>query len=99
MAKKTNPKKIPRSQRDVDDAYEIGVYKGVEATAIIWLLSMYDCGADHDYVDKVSEKFINNVESIHTNRINLYDVKNALAEEQGIVFERLLKPFGVKSKL
>ncbi len=95
---KTNPKKIPRTQRDVDDAYELGVYKGVEACAIMWTLSMYDCGADDEFVDRTSLKFSSNVESIHTDRINLYDVKRALEDEHGIVFERMLKHFGYKSK-
>lgn len=99
MAKKTNPKKIPRSQRDVDDAYQLGVYKGVEACVIIWTLSMYDCGADPDFVDTVSYKFASNIESMHESRINLYDVKKALEDEQGVQFERLLKHFGYKSKI
>lgn len=98
MAKKTNPKKIPRSQRDVDDAYEIGICKGVEATAILMVLGMYDCGVDPDLADRIVNKFVGNVDGLYEGRIKLYDVKTALEEEYSIQFSSLLKPFGYKNK-
>lgn len=97
--KKTNPKKIPRTQRDVDEAYRLGTYKGTEAALIIWVLSMRDCGVDNDSVVVYFEKFLSNVESMHSGYMKLYDAKKALEEEYDITFEPLLKHFGYKSKL
>lgn len=100
MAKnKTNPKKIPRSQRDVDDAYRLGVYRGVEVMVVIWILSLYDCGADDDFVDRSSHKVSSYIESLHLNRVNIYDVKKALEDEKGVRFDELLRHFGYKRKI
>ena len=99
MAKKTNPKKIPRSQKDVDDAYRLGVYRGVEVMVVIWILSLYDCGADDDFVTRSSYKVASYIESMHMNMVNVYDVKKALEAEKGVRFDELLKHFGYKRKI
>lgn len=97
MAKKTNPKKIPRSQKDVDDAYRLGVYKGTEVTLILLMRSLCDIGHGEEIWD-LYEKFEYGLDSMHRGDTKLYDEKAALEEEYGIKFESLLKHFGYKSK-
>lgn len=97
MAKKTNPKKIPRSQKDVDDAYRLGTYKGTEVTLILFMRSFCDLGHGDEIWD-IWEKFEAGLDSMHRGDTKLHDEKNALEEEYGIQFESLLKHFGVKTK-
>lgn len=97
--KKTNPRKIPRTQKDVDDAYRLGVYRGVEVMVVLMILSMYDCGGDDEFVERTTHKVASYIESMHLNRVNIYDVKKALEEEKGVRFDELLKHFGYKRKI
>lgn len=97
MAKKTNPRKIPRTQRDVDDAYRLGVYKGTEVTLIVFLRSLCDIYDDVD-IAQLYAKFESGLDSIRRGDTKLYDEKNAIEEEYNIRFEGLLKHFGVKIK-
>lgn len=94
---KTNPKKIPRSQRDVDDAYRLGVYKGTEVTLIVFLRSLCDIVDDVDIV-QLYDKFESGLDSIRRGDTKLYDEKQAIEEEYNIRFESLLQHFGFRSK-
>ena len=74
---KTNPKKIPRSQKDVDDAYRLGVYKGTEVTLIVFLRSLCDIVDDVDIV-QLYDKFESGLDSIRRGDTKLYDEKQAI---------------------
>lgn len=97
MSKKTNPKKIPRSQKDVDDAYRLGTYKGTEVTLVLLLRSFCDLGHESEVWD-LWEKFEAGLDSMHRGDTKLYDERDSLEEEYGVKFEALLQHFGYKSK-
>lgn len=84
MGKKTNPRKIPRTQADVDKAWDEGVLVGVHNASAMFmnvLLDKYD-GADKiraiwDDMSKLSEEVIEG-------RVKIPEITRMLKEEYDI---------------
>ena len=91
MAKKTNPRKIPRTQADVDRAFQFGCYKGSETALIILVHTVCDMGVDDDFVERLWDDYKYNVDSIHKGYMKLGDVRKTLEEERNIEFDDLLR--------
>lgn len=94
---KTNPKKIPRSQKDVDDAYELGTYKGAELMLILATRCLGDMGYA-DAVEPLFNKIDYGLDSLILGYTKLNDERKAIEDEYGIKFDSLMKHFGVRSK-
>ena len=84
IAKKTNPRKIPRTQEDVDRAREQGILDGVANACAIMMTVLLDKfnGADHivqiwDEVNKLSEE-------VKERRVSIADLRRVLLEEYGV---------------
>lgn len=91
MAKKTNPRRIPRTQKDVDDAFRYGTYKGSETALIILVHTICDMNVDDDFVDRLWEGYRYNVDSMHKGYMKLGDVRRTLEAERHIKFDDLLR--------
>ena len=81
---KVNPRKIPRTQADVDRAWEDGVLKGVENATAIFLSVMSD---KFDFADKMIPLWdaINKLsEEVAERRVSVADLKRSLLDEYGI---------------
>lgn len=84
MKKKVNPKRIPRTQEDVDRAWEKGVLDGVSNACAMFLTVLLDKfnGADHivavwDEINKLSEE-------VKERRVSVADLRRVLLDEHGI---------------
>lgn len=84
MAKKVNPRKIPRTQEDVDRAWEKGVLDGVSNACAIFLTVILDKynGAEHikglwDEINKLSEE-------VKERRVSVADLRRVLLDEYEI---------------
>ena len=84
IAKKTNPRKIPRTQEDVDRAREQGILDGVTNACAIMMTVLLDKfnGADHivqiwDEINKLSEE-------VKERRVSIADLRYTLLVEYGI---------------
>ena len=91
MSKKPNPRKIPRTQADVDRAFQMGCYTGSETALIILVHTICDLGADDDFVEDVWDKYRYNLDSIHKDYMKLMDIKRTLESERNIRFEDLMR--------
>ena len=81
---KTNPRRQPATQADVDRAWDRGLIAGVNNAVVIFLTVLVDKfnGADHiadvwDEINKLSEE-------IKEGRVSFADLKTVLKEEYGI---------------
>lgn len=82
--KKTNPRKIPRTQEDVDRAYTRGIEDGVSCSSAIFLTVMCD---KYDFGDKIAELWgeINKLsEEVREHRVSLPDLRRVLEDEYGV---------------
>ena len=88
MPKKTNPRKIPRTQADVDRALEIGREEGINGALIMFLYTMRDkFGATDDELTQFADAFNYVVDSINKGYITEADLKNVVRTEYGTVIE------------
>ena len=86
MQKKTNPRRIPRTQADVDRALEAGRTEGINGALIMFLYTMRDkFGATDDELTQFSEAFNYVVDSINKGYITEADLKNVVRAEYGTV--------------
>ena len=84
--KKTSPKKIPRTQQDVDRAYKRGHDEGADAGArytmtIINFILREDFAATDEHLHKIEERFNFYTHQIKTGELKFNDVKSALKDE------------------
>lgn len=82
-SKRTNSRKIPKSQADVDRAYEQGVNKGLEMFLDVTLLTFDDMGLSDEFVEKFNIKFNSNLKQWLSKRISQHDIREALLQEKG----------------
>ena len=54
---KTNPKKIPRTQADVDRAYEKGILDGSDLACVIMMSALLDKFNAAEYIPDIWEAF------------------------------------------
>lgn len=88
-AKKTcrselNPRRIPRTQADVDRAREDGINIGVENAAAIFLTVLVDKFNGRDYIQSVWDDINKLSESVAEHRVSIADLKRVLRDEYDI---------------
>lgn len=82
--KKTNPRRIPRSQEDVDRAWEKGVNDGVGNASAIFLTVLVDKFGGADHVREVWLEINKLSEEVAEQRVSIADLRYTLLEEYGI---------------
>ena len=87
---KTNPRKIPRTQADVDRAEAKGQFFGMEFMAVLtmWILIDKHDAPDED-VQQFNEEIKYLLDSIDKGYVSYPDIRRALDEEHGtkVVFQ------------
>ena len=87
MSKKTNPRKIPRSQADVDKAYESGKAAGAKSTVIIMMYAMKDkFGATDEQLTDFFEAISYVVDSINKGYITEKDLMTVIKDDYDMEF-------------
>lgn len=81
---KTNPKKIPRSQADVDRAWEKGVLDGVSNACAIFLTVLVDKHGMEDKIPEVWADIRKLSEEVREKRVTVADLRRTLLDEYGI---------------
>lgn len=79
-----NPKRIPRTQADVDKAYDLGVEAGGK---MVLDLLVYTIGCDmdmpDDWLDKFHERFMKNMDCHINGELTAYDMRKTTYFEKG----------------
>lgn len=82
---KVNPRKIPRTQADVDKAWEDGVLAGCTNSAAIFLTVCVDkFGMTQEEIVRMWNEINKLSESIAERRVSVADLKHTLLDEYGI---------------
>lgn len=89
---KTNPRRIPRSQADVDRAYQRGMEDATQGLLGIVVITLKDLGEPDDYIAKFEKKFNKTVQSLLNGDIKERDVSGALKEDYDIEVELQKEP-------
>ena len=88
--KKTNPKKIPRTQADVDKARKQGQTQGVELAMAIFFTAILDKGfVKSEEIPALWDAVLYVSGSIVEGYVNIFEQKKMLLEEYGIEFSKL----------
>lgn len=83
---KTNPRKIPRTQQDVDRAYERGRCEGINGALVLFLYTMLDkFNADDATLREFSDAFNYTLESVEKGYVTGADLRRVVKEEYGTV--------------
>lgn len=84
MAKKLNPKKIPKSQADVDKAYGEGFYNGLRDALDIMVYTLgCDCEMSDDWLDFFHERFMKNLDCHVHGELSTKDMRETMYAEKG----------------
>jgi len=84
MGKKPNPRKIPRTQADVEQAYKRGMNDGTQGALTIMLYTLKDkFGTDDDQLKEFANAFNYTVDGIAKGYIKESDLKTVIKEEYG----------------
>ena len=84
-AKRTNPRKIPRTQSDVDKAWGQGADFGCDFCLTMFLLVLKDKhGSSDDDILTLRDEFEDMVSSYRQKYMSLADAKRALCEDYDI---------------
>lgn len=84
MAGKTNPHKIPRTQADVDKAFDRGVLIGCSNAAAMFLTVICDKFNGADYIPDIWREINKLAEEVAERRVSVSDLRATLREEYGI---------------
>lgn len=88
--KKPNPRRIPRTQADVDHALKLGQAQGVDLAMTIFFTAMMDKGiVPREQVPKMWDACLYVSDSIIKGYVNIYEQQRVLQEEYGISFEKI----------
>ena len=88
--KKPNPRKIPRTQADVDKARKLGQSQGIELAMTIFFTAVLDKGhLPTEEIPKLWESVLYVSKSIIDGYVNIYENKRMLEEEYGVTFSKL----------
>lgn len=83
--KKTNPARIPKTQADVDRAYQQGLLAGCQTTAAIFLLTLLDKEhADKEILQRVWREVCDLSDDVTRGAVKLHEVKDTLKKEYEI---------------
>ena len=84
MSGKTNPRKIPRTQADVDRAWDKGVLAGVSNACAIFLTVLLDKFDGGDYIAEVWNEINKLSAEVNERRVSVADLRRVLLEEYEI---------------
>lgn len=85
MSKKTNPRRIPRTDADVERARAEGLRIGQEYATVIYLTVLYDKEfATSEIMQRVGREVNELADSIVKGYVTIADLKNTLKEEYGV---------------
>lgn len=85
MAKKTNPRRIPRTQADVEKAESEGHVHGAEFMLYVVLFLLEDrIGLSHEKVKELGDAVGDYCVQLKKSEIKIRDVRLALKEEYGL---------------
>ena len=84
---KVNPRRIPRTQQDVDRAYKLGMEAGTQGVLSIVLVTLKDLGEPDEYIAKFEKKFNKTVAAWLNGDIKEREVNQALADDYDITVE------------
>ena len=79
--KKTNPRRIPKTQADVDAAYDKGVTDGSDCACIIMMSALLDKFNAADYLPDIWAAFGKLSEEIKERRVSIPDLRRTLRDE------------------
>lgn len=87
MGKKTNPRNIPRTQADVDKAYERGKTDGAKSSIIIMMYALKDkLGATDEQLAEFFNAITYTVESINLGYVKEKDLQSVIKEDYDMEF-------------
>ena len=82
---KTNPKKVPKTQVDVDRAWQEGADFGIEFCINNFLLVLKDKrGVSEEEVLSIRDDFLSQIDSINKGYCSYADVKRALGGDYNL---------------
>lgn len=82
--KRINPRRIPRSQADVDKAYEKGRDDAIQIFLNVCLYTLGpDMGMDDDGLELFNKRFLKNLECHIHGELTDKDMTSAMLEEKG----------------
>lgn len=84
MAKKKNPRTIPRTQADCDKAWNEGVIVGVSNAIAIFMTVIVDKFNGAEYVKDLWNEINKLSEEVSERRVSVPDLKRVLKEEYEI---------------
>jgi len=84
MSQKVNPRKIPRTQADVDKAWDEGVLVGVENATAIFLTVCADKFGMEDQMIPLWNEINKLSQSVLEKRVSIPDLKRTLLEGYNI---------------
>lgn len=88
MSKKKSPRSIPRTQQDVDRAFEKGRSEGINGALVLFLFTMMDkFGADGDTLQQFADAFNYTLDSVEKGYITAADLRRVVKVEYGTVLE------------
>ncbi len=88
MSKKPNPRNIPRTQADVDKAYQRGQDEGTQGALTIMLYTLKDkFGADDDQLKQFADAFNYTLDGIAKGYVKESDLRTVIKKEYGITVE------------
>lgn len=79
-----NPRKIPRTQADVDKAWERGVMDGVSNACAIFLTVLLDKYNGGEYIKDVWKDINKLSEEVKEKRVSVSDLRRTLLEEYDV---------------
>lgn len=82
---KKNPRSIPKTQADVDKAFDRGVTAGVRKASAIFLTVLCDKFNGGDYIRDVWDEITKLAEEVGERRVSVTDLERTLYEEYSIV--------------
>ena len=87
MGKKVNPRKIPKSQADVDKAYERGKTEGAKSSIIIMMYALKDkFNASDEQLTEFFNAITYTVDSINKGYITEKDLQTVIKEDYDMEF-------------
>ena len=85
MARKVNPRRVPKTQADVDAARDKGIVDGVSYASALFMNVLLDkFSFDRDQIQEIWQEMGKLSESVLEGRVTIPDIKCMLKEEYGI---------------
>lgn len=81
MAKKTNPRNIPRTQEDVDRAYARGLKEGCDQSTVIIMSVLLDKFSFEEQSTELWSHIAKLSEEVLEGRVSVADLRTVLREE------------------